>query len=100
MPPDQHGWHFRQAQRPQDLTDARIKIETLLLRESLAFGTDLWEADVVAAHHRLTKLPPLGPDGKLNTALIPIHAEFHETLLAGCPNAPSAGRGQLTSRQG
>src|SRR5882757_775151 len=71
----------------QDLTEARIKIETLLLRESLAFGTDAWEADVLAAHHRLTKLPPLRPDGKLNTELIPIHAEFHEALLAGCPNA-------------
>jgi DNA-binding GntR family transcriptional regulator len=71
----------------QDLTDARIKIETLLLRESLRFGTDAWEADVLAAHHLLSRLPPRGPDGKLNTALIPIHAEFHERLLAGCPNA-------------
>jgi len=71
----------------QDLTEARIKIETLLLRESLQFGDDAWEADVVAAHHRLTKMPPLRPDGTLNTELIPIHAEFHEALLAGCPNA-------------
>jgi DNA-binding GntR family transcriptional regulator len=71
----------------QDLADARIKIETLVLRESLEFGTASWEADVVAAHHLLSKTPIRSPDDRLNPGWIPVHAEFHETLLAGCPNA-------------
>lgn len=39
----------------QDLSNTRILLETHALRESIAFGDDDWEADIVAAFHRLTK---------------------------------------------
>ncbi|MFF1450288.1 GntR family transcriptional regulator [Streptomyces sp. NPDC058274] len=71
----------------QDLTDARIKIEPLVLRESLESGSAEWEAEVVAAHHMLTRTPVQSPDGTLNPEWMRVHASFHEVLLAGCPNA-------------
>jgi DNA-binding GntR family transcriptional regulator len=71
----------------QDLTDARIKIETLVLRESLDSGSAAWEAELVAAHHLLTRTPMQSPDGTLNPGWVRVHASFHEALLAGCPNA-------------
>jgi len=77
----------------QDLTEARIKIETLLLRESLEFGDSAWEADLIAAHHRLKQIPISvpGEPPTLNPEWIPMHAEFHETLLAACNPAGAAG---------
>ena len=49
--------HFR------DLTWVRIQIETLALRQSIAKGDVTWEADLVAAHHRLAVTPMYFEDG-------------------------------------
>jgi DNA-binding GntR family transcriptional regulator len=76
---------------PQDLldvTDARVKIETLVLGESLRFGNADWEGALLGAHHILETTSMRGTDKsrRLNPEWIPVHAAFHETLLAGCPN--------------
>ncbi|MFC4055104.1 GntR family transcriptional regulator [Actinomadura syzygii] len=72
----------------QDLTDARIHIEVLVLRESLASGGTQWEADLLAAHHVLERTPIRAPSGRgVNREFIPVHAAFHHALLAGCRNA-------------
>jgi len=75
----------------RDLTEARIKIETLVLREALAKGDNAWEAALIGAHHLLERTPMMStlPSGErtLSPDYVRAHADFHETLLAGCPNS-------------
>jgi DNA-binding GntR family transcriptional regulator len=69
----------------QHLTATRIAFEGQILRQSIEQGDTDWEGDVVAAHHRLTRVPTY--DGEsTNLAWLAEHARFHRTLLAGCPN--------------
>jgi DNA-binding GntR family transcriptional regulator len=71
-----------------DVTDARVKIETMVLRESLTFGNADWEAALLGAHHVLEHTSMRGAEKapRLSPRWIPVHAAFHETLLAGCRN--------------
>jgi DNA-binding GntR family transcriptional regulator len=71
-----------------DLTQTRIQIETLALRQSIERGGDVWEADLRAAHRALEAaageavVPDLnGGDGAWR------HAQFHDALVAGCGSA-------------
>jgi DNA-binding GntR family transcriptional regulator len=68
------------------LTEARVAIETQVFRQSIAHGSLDWESDVVAAHHTLTRIAMLTPDGEVSEDWRAAHAEFHRALLAGCPN--------------
>lgn len=70
----------------EDLTRVRVEIETLTLRDSVAMGGVEWEADVVAAHHRLQGAERTGRVAaeKPNYAWMKAHAEFHESLAAAC----------------
>jgi len=70
----------------RDLTSARIKIETLVLRDSIRQGDTLWEANLVAAHHFLDRTPLLTAAGRFNRDWLPAHAAFHNALLDGCSN--------------
>ncbi|MFD0019908.1 GntR family transcriptional regulator [Streptomyces sp. NPDC058382] len=70
-----------------ELTEARIEIETLVLRRSMERGDIKWEASVVAAHHHLAGTDGLRPDGTLNADWFPVHERFHQTLLEACGNA-------------
>jgi DNA-binding GntR family transcriptional regulator len=70
------------------LTEARRAIEPLVLRLAVQQGGLAWEAQVVAAHHRLERTPQQAandPD-RLSEQWAEAHAEFHRTLLMGCPN--------------
>jgi DNA-binding GntR family transcriptional regulator len=69
--------HFR------DLTQVRIQIETLALRQSLANGDVTWEANLVAAHHRLAVTPMFFEDGKGNPEWMAAHGAFHAALAGG-----------------
>lgn len=69
-----------------ELTEARIALETLVLGQALARGDITWESSVVAAHHQLAATPHAGPDGELNAAWFPAHEQFHQSLLRGCGN--------------
>jgi DNA-binding GntR family transcriptional regulator len=68
----------------QDLTRARVLIETLALSESIKFGDLAWEASVLAAHHALARTPMMTPAGHVAPAFTVAHRNFHHTLLAGC----------------
>ena len=73
-----------------DLFVARRINEGAALRLSLERGDTQWESEVVAAHHRLNKLPAFttGEDD-VNTYDIAwgrAHAEFHLKLIEGCMN--------------
>ena len=67
----------------RDLTWVRIQLETLALRESIAKGDVDWEADLVAAHHRLSVTPMVRDDGSGNTDWMAAHAAL--TAAAGSP---------------
>jgi GntR family carbon starvation induced transcriptional regulator len=70
----------------QDLTRVRIEIESLALRDSFANGDLAWEADVIAAHHRLVGAvsTPDAPRTTPNYAWMKAHSEFHAALAAAC----------------
>jgi DNA-binding GntR family transcriptional regulator len=65
-----------------DLTWVRIQLETLALRESIAKGDVTWEADLVAAHHRLAVTPMYFEDGSGNVEWMAAHGGFHAALTA------------------
>ncbi len=68
----------------QDVTRTRQQIEALVLADSLEHGDDDWEARIVAAFHRLTKVPAIDPEtGAINDEWARRHFEFHYSLIAG-----------------
>lgn len=86
----QHGFQVASlsASDLRELTDARRELETLTLRYAIADGDVDWESRIIAAHHRLSRAPQLDPDDpdRLSDAWVAAHADFHNTLLAGCAN--------------
>jgi GntR family carbon starvation induced transcriptional regulator len=72
----------------RDLVQARIEIEKLCIAESIRHGDLTWESKVVAAMHRLTRVPHHDPKmhDRLNRDWADAHAEFHRALVGGCAN--------------
>lgn len=70
----------------RQLTEARVVIESLALRQSVQQGDLAWESDILAAHHTMRRLPMLTDDQGVSEAWLEAHAVFHSTLLAACPN--------------
>ena len=71
-----------------ELTQARVEIESVVLRLSILGGDTQWEAQAIAAHHVLERTPMLDsefPD-QLSQAWTEAHANFHHALLTGCRN--------------
>lgn len=68
------------------LTEARIHVETLVLRQSIEAGDLAWESAALAAHHTLARTPACTEDGEGSTAWLEAHARYHETLMAASPN--------------
>jgi Transcriptional regulators len=74
----------------RDITDARKLIEAQALRISLANRTEDWEADLVAAFHRLSRIEErLIGEGKTEFAhdWDEWNANFHNCLVKNCDNA-------------
>jgi DNA-binding GntR family transcriptional regulator len=72
-----------------ELTQARMLIEPLVLRQSIEHGTVDWEARVVGAHHVLSRTPRTDPDDarRASEEFIAAHERFHAALFSGCSNA-------------
>lgn len=68
------------------LTEARVTIETLVLRQSVEHGDLGWESALLAAHHVLARTPAQTAGGDVNPGWLEAHAHYHETLLAASPN--------------
>ena len=68
----------------RDLTEARVEIERIVLSRSIAQGDLEWETNLVAAWHRLSKLPEPQPEDPQAVRWAAAHAEFHLALVAGC----------------
>ena len=66
----------------KDLSRMRVMLECEALRESIGNGGDEWEAELVAAHHRLQKAEQ---SFGINPAEWELrNNEFHEALVAAC----------------
>jgi DNA-binding GntR family transcriptional regulator len=78
-----------------DITKTRAWIESAALRAAIASGDRHWEAQIVAAAHRLKKCPKR--DGsKLSDAWYSENKEFHDALVGACQSPQTmAFRGQL-----
>ena len=68
-----------------DLTEARVEIERLALRRSIARGELEWETNLVAAWDRLSKISERLPDDpSVLEHWLAAHAGFHAALVAAC----------------
>ena len=70
----------------RDLTDVRAQIEGACLERAIARGDVGWEAQLVAALHRLSRTPEREPSDpqRMNEAWSAAHAAFHEALVCAC----------------
>jgi DNA-binding GntR family transcriptional regulator len=70
----------------EDITRTRVLLETEALRQSITLGDDVWEANLVAAFHRLSKTEEkLAAHGRTEDWELRNRA-FHEALIAACPS--------------
>jgi DNA-binding GntR family transcriptional regulator len=71
-----------------DLTTARKVVEGAALRMSVELGGVAWESEILAAHHRMAKLPEFLPDDPpaRNEEWWRAHMEFHYKLVEACAN--------------
>ena len=85
---DQRGFRVSEISRKEliDTQRLRIELERMALRESIANGNVSWESEIVAAHHRMSRLQntPEGERLSLDTDWETCHYEFHAALLAAC----------------
>lgn len=71
-----------------DLTETRCHVEMQALVLAIEYGTVEWEANLLAAHHALTRTDASdGVHPSLAPAWTNAHERFHEALIAGGPNA-------------
>lgn len=70
----------------RDLTRTRITIEQICLRSAIAHGDVEWETSIVAAYHRLHRIPMqiAGSNAPLNAAWVAAHTTYHAALATGC----------------
>ena len=67
-----------------DITRMRKTLESMALRGSIENGDDAWEADVLAAHHRLTKLEAKRQRKEDLDHWEAWHRHYHATLTRAC----------------
>ncbi|WP_175545325.1 GntR family transcriptional regulator [Thalassovita taeanensis] len=71
-----------------DLTDARVLIETQCLTLAMEHGDIEWESAIVSAHYKLNLAPEsiASPSPQLNPKWSQAHTQFHAALVASCNN--------------
>ena len=69
-----------------DITDTRVMLESQALRQSIALGDDAWEAELLAAFHRLSRAEEKLADGAHREEWEERNRIFHEVLIAACPS--------------
>ncbi len=85
---DQRGFRVSEISRDEliDTQRVRIALECIALRESMENGGVVWEGEIIAAHHRMSRVQNT-PDGSrlaLDTDWETAHSDFHFALLSGC----------------
>jgi len=69
-----------------DVTETRQRIEALALADSITHGDDVWEGEVMAALHRLSRTSNVDPTEEGKAAFTDRHEAFHRALCAACPS--------------
>jgi DNA-binding GntR family transcriptional regulator len=72
------------------LVNTRVVIESAALRIAMQLGDDQWEADILAALHKLERFSATrGPRAFNNfpAEYDALHKEFHTSLIKGCNSA-------------
>jgi DNA-binding GntR family transcriptional regulator len=69
-----------------DITQTRIMLECEALRQSIALGSDAWEANLLGAFHHLSKAEERLSDGNIREEWEERNRIFHEVLIAACPS--------------
>lgn len=87
---DQRGFRVHPISREEmrDLYQTRSYIEALCVVQAIKNGSVDWEAEVLAAMHRMTKSKNLnneGFEGQLQWEVA--HQSFHQTMASGCGSA-------------
>jgi GntR family transcriptional regulator, carbon starvation induced regulator len=69
-----------------DITRVRVEVEALAVRESVERGDVEWEAELIAAHHRLVGAGrhPNPPGEAPRDEWMAAHANFHAALAEAC----------------
>lgn len=72
----------------EDITTVRSDIDAQCLRLAIEHGDINWEARVVSALHRLSRIHSALNGGPpwLSAGYAEAHKGFHEALVSGCPN--------------
>jgi GntR family carbon starvation induced transcriptional regulator len=80
------AWRIAPVSRAElaEVIRLRCLLETLALRESVARGDDAWEASVLAAHHRLSKLEGRREEPGGLQDWEAWHRAYHFSLIAAC----------------
>ena len=85
---DQRGFRVSEISEQDllDTTELRCKLESWAIRDSIKRGDTDWEADVLAASHRLAKSPWQEKKGAelSSDAWTDSHREFHYALVSAC----------------
>jgi len=85
---DQRGFHVKPMSMAdfQDITQTRILLECEALRQSMQYGDDIWEGQLVAAFHRLDRAEKRlaeDPSGRFNE-WEDRNREYHQALISAC----------------
>lgn len=67
-----------------DIIQMRCAMESMALRRAIEKGDDHWEADVLAAYHRLSKLEGARERNEQIAEWERRHRAYHDALASGC----------------
>lgn len=72
-----------------EITKLYIELEQRAIARAIANGDDSWEANIVAAHHRLQAIEkrPWAERVAMHADWVIRHREFHASLVAACEDA-------------
>jgi GntR family transcriptional regulator, carbon starvation induced regulator len=84
-----------------DLMRSRIEIESTTLRWSIENGNVAWEAELLAAFHRLSRLSKFkrSPSGSISPEWTLEHRNFHRSLVSACGSPTMLGIQQILFEQ-
>ncbi len=85
---DQRGFRVSEISKAEllDTQRVRVELECLALREAIAEGGVVWESEIVAAHHRMSRIQSTLKGGRpvLDKDWETAHCDFHFALLSAC----------------
>jgi DNA-binding GntR family transcriptional regulator len=83
---DQRGFRVAPVSKAHlaDIIRTRSALESMALAASIERGDDAWEADLLAAHHRLGKFETRRWEGRELDQWEVWHRTYHDALIRGC----------------